>query len=122
MLYVHSTSGKKRPVDLHELEAWRSQTSPLSPLLFIHDSCYDIEFLIDIGASYSIIPSHVINNFKSFNTDTYHVFTIGGGTIEINGQLKKQINLGLWQLFNYSFVIAALPYEIIGADFLRYLF
>ena len=120
MLYVLSTLGKKRPVDLHEIEAWRSQTAPSSPLLFIHDSCHDIDFLIDTGASYSIILSHVINNSKSFNTGTYHVSTIGGGTLEIDGQLKTQINLGFSQLFEYDFVIAALPYEIIGADFLRY--
>ena len=118
MLYVHATSGKKRPVDLHGFEAWRSQTQS-SPLLFIHDSCHNIEFLIDTGASYSIISSHVINNSKSFNTDTYHVSTIGDCTIEIDGQLKTQINLGLSQLFDYDFIIAALPYEIIGADFLR---
>ena len=111
---------KKRPVDLHEIEAWRSQTAPSRPLLFIHDSCHDIDFLIDTGASYSIIPSHVIDNSKSFNTGTYHVSTIGGGTLEIDGQLKTQINLGFSQVFEYNFVIAALPYGIIGADFLRY--
>ena len=111
---------KKRPVDLHEIEAWRSQTAPSRPLLFIHDSCHDIDFLIDTGASYSIIPSHVIDNSKSFNTGTYHVSTIGGGTLEIDGKLKTQINLGFSQLFEYNFVIATLPYGIIGADFLRY--
>ena len=120
MLYVHSTSGKKRPVDLHEIEAWRSQTAPSSFLLFIHDSCHDIDFLIDTGAGYSIILSHVISNSKSFNTGTHHVSTIGGGTLEINRQLKTQIILGFSQLFEYNFVIAALPYGIIGADFLRY--
>ena len=82
---------KERPVDLHKLEAWRPQTAPSSPLLLIQDSCHDIEFLIDTAASYSIIPSHVINNSKSLNTDTYHVSTIGGGTIEIDGHLKTQI-------------------------------
>ena len=120
MLYVHSTSGKKRPVDLHEIEAWRSQTAPSSPLLFIHDSCHDINFLIDTGASYSIIPSHVINNSKSFNTGTYQISTIGSGTLKIDEQLKTQINLSFSQLFDYDFVIAALPYGIIRADFLRY--
>ena len=115
-----SRSGKKRPVDFHEIEACRSQTAPSSPLLFIHDSCHDINFLIDAGASYSIVSSHVIDNSKSFNTGTYHVSTIGGGTLKINGQLKTQINLGFSQLFDYDFVIAALPYGIIGADFLRH--
>ena len=120
MLYVHSTSGKKRPVDLHELEAWRSQTTPSSPLLFIHYSCHDIEFLIDTGVSYLIILSIVINNSKSLNTGTYHVSTIVGGKLEIAGQLKTQINLGLSQLFDYNFVVAVLPYGIIGANILRY--
>ena len=120
MLYVHSTSGKKWPVELHELETWKSQTTPSSPLFFIHDSCHDIDFLIDTQASYSIIPSHVIDKSKSFNTDTYHVSTIGGGTLEIDGQLKTQINLGFSQLFDYDFVIAALLYGITGTDFLRY--
>ena len=104
------------PVDLHEIEAWRSQTAASSPLLFIHDSCHDIDFLSDTGASYSIIPSHVINNLKSFNTGTYHVSTISGDTLKISGQLKTQINFGFSQLFHYDFVIAALPYGIIGAD------
>ena len=111
---------KKRPVDLHKIEAWRSQAAPSSPLLFIHDNCHDIDFLIETGASYSIIPSRVINNSKSFKTGTYHVSIIGGGTLKIDGQLKTQINLGCSQLFDYDFVIAALPYGIIGADFLRY--
>ena len=66
------------------------------------------------------MPSHVINNSKSFNIDTYLVSTIGGGTLKIDGQLKTQINLGLLQRFDYDFVIAALPCGIIGADFLRY--
>ena len=48
------------------------------------------------------------------------MYIIGGGTLEIDGQLKTQITLGFPQLFEYNFIIAALPYGIIGADFLRY--
>ena len=109
----------KRQVDLHELGARRLYASESSPLLFVRDTCYNIEFLIDTGAVYSFLPLWAVDASLLQPVSGHTISTIGGGSVLIEGQLKTQINLGFSQLFEFDFYAAKLPYGILGANFLR---
>ena len=93
-------------------------SSESSPPLFVHDSCYNTEFLIDMGAVYSFLPLWAVDVSLLQPVNGHTISTIGGGSVLIERHLKAQINLGFSQLFEFDFYAANLPYGILGANFL----
>ena len=84
---VPTKTSKKHQVDLHELGAWRLYSSESSPLLFVYDSCYNTEFLIDTGAVYSFSPLWAVDASLFQPVSGHTISTIGGGSVLIERHL-----------------------------------
>ena len=71
-----------------------------------------LRFLIDTGSEVSIIPRQM-NGSES----ALILFAANNSPIGTFGQKLLTIDLGLRREFVFPFIVADLPYTIIGADF-----
>ena len=94
-----------------------AQSKTRSCLLYVSDFTNDIKFLIDTGASLSILPPRKEDmKFKSESSLT----TVTGESMSIYGERLIDVNLGLRREMKWSFTIADTKYPILGADFLSH--
>jgi len=81
-------------------------------LIFLHDKVTDVPFLVDTGASVSVLPH------RSNSTPTGPVLTgADGKNIASWGHVTRKLCFGV-QSFLCSFLLAAVSKPILGMDFL----
>ena len=82
------------------------------PLLYLTDAASGLTFLVDTGASQSIIPHH-----SSAPVTCPHLITNDGQPIPAWGTRQQTLHIGSFN-FSFSFVLAAVAFTILGNDFL----
>ncbi len=104
---------KKR--QLGALSAASAPSSTSSDRLFVRDRQSGVHFLIDTGSDVSVIPKEQSCDLPPTST----LMAANKSPIEVYGRRRLSINIGFNKPMPFSFVIAAVPYAIIGADFLK---
>ena len=84
-------------------------------LLFIHDSHNDVEWLIDSGAAYYIVPPSMAQ--RTQGPQPNYLQAANGSTIACFGDVEKTLTLGN-KTYKFDFVVADVKHHILGADFL----
>lgn len=87
-----------------------------SARLFISDRSGNGRFLIDTGATISVIPPAKRNQIPS----DYVLYAANGTSIKTYGTRTLTLDLGLHRPLRWDFTIAAVERPIIGADFLSH--
>lgn len=88
-----------------------------SRLLYIRDRNSGLNFLIDTGASISVLPQSKYD--KVADPDAV-LYAANGSKIETYGEKLLTLNIGLQRTLSWPFVIAKVKYPILGADFLAH--
>ena len=93
-----------------------SSVGPTSPsrLFFVVDKGSRTRYLVDTGAEVSVIPPPpgMIGS-----TSAHQLKAANGSPIATYGQRSVTLNLGLRREFHWVFVIADVPFAILGIDF-----
>lgn len=89
-----------------------------STLFFVVDRQSKRRFLIDTGAEVSAIPATAEHRRASKCVQSLQA--VNGSSIATYGQRSLTLNLGLRRTFRWVFIVAAIEYAILGADFLRH--
>ena len=84
-------------------------------LLYVHDSFNDVEWLIDSGASYSIIPPTLSQ--RASGPQGEGLRATNGFNISCYGSVLKTLCIGSKQ-YQFEFIVADVKNHIIGSDFL----
>ena len=84
-------------------------------LLYVHDSLNDVEWLIDSGASYSIIPP--TSSQRVAGPQGEGLRAANGTNISCYGSMLKTLCIGNKQ-YQFEFIVADVKNHIIGSDFL----
>ena len=87
-----------------------------SRLVHIRDLESNSLFLIDTGAEVSVIPPRAD---EPTTPTPQRLRAANGTTIATYGQKSLTLNLGLRRTFRWVFLVAAVPFPIIGMDFLQ---
>eukprot|EP00117_Sycon_ciliatum_P014037 scpid17123/ scgid14467/ Transposon Ty3-I Gag-Pol polyprotein; Gag3-Pol3; Transposon Ty3-2 TYA-TYB polyprotein; Capsid protein; p24; Spacer peptide p3; Nucleocapsid protein p11; Ty3 protease; p16; Spacer peptide J; Reverse transcriptase/ribonuclease H; p55; Integrase p52; Integrase p49 len=85
-------------------------------LLYMRDRVNGINFLIDTGASVSVLPPSFATSVKRCHSPSLRA--ANHSTIETHGQQFLELDIGLRRSFKWVFVVADVNYPILGADFL----
>lgn len=85
-------------------------------LLYVADLKSGLKFLVDTGASLSVLPKKFGNQHPS----SLILYAANGSQIPTYGTRLIELNLGLRRLFKWSFTCANVKTPILGADFLEY--
>lgn len=88
-----------------------------SRLFFIEDRSSGTRFLVDTGAEVSVIPH---DPRDATRPRSHHLRAANGSTIATYGQRSLTLNLGLRREFRWVFIIAEVPFAILGIDFLHH--
>ena len=84
-------------------------------LLYVTDIVTKMTFLVDSGASLSVLP--VGRGAKT--EDEGCLFAANGSSIKTYGEKLLSLDLGLRREYTWKFIIADVRYPILGADFLK---
>ncbi|KAF6202652.1 hypothetical protein GE061_003051 [Apolygus lucorum] len=84
--------------------------------LFIYCQKQGIPFLVDSGASISVLPNKLVRRQHRSRTSLY---AANGSSISSYGNLTAKIQLNA-RHYTWDFTVADIPKAIIGADFLSY--
>ena len=107
-LHLAGPSGGKRP-----RRQWIINTASTgSRLLHLKDKLTGLLFLVDTGASRSLIPHH-----STAPASGPHLITADGQPISAWGTRKQTLQIGSFH-FSFPFVLAAVAFPILGNDFL----
>ncbi|CAI2738545.1 unnamed protein product [Dicrocoelium dendriticum] len=87
-----------------------------SRLIRVRDLTSGIEFLVDTGAEVSVIPR---SSDEVVSPSPTKLRAANGTPIATFGEKLLTLNLGLRRTFRWPFIIAAVPFAIIGIDFLQ---
>ncbi|CAB0042914.1 unnamed protein product [Trichogramma brassicae] len=114
----HSTSAQAfKLVGPEILEASILSLGQDSKRLFIHDRSSGSVFLIDTGAEVSVLPVDENNTEPPF---ALVLHAANQSIIHTYGCRDTSLNFGFRQNTRWSFIIAEVPYPIIGADAISY--
>lgn len=83
--------------------------------LFVKEKTTGDRFLVDTGASISVIPARRRDRREK---SAFTLFAANGTPISTYGEVKKSLNIGLRRPLPWSFVVADVNHPIIGADLL----
>lgn len=85
------------------------------------DSTTGLRFLIDTGASVSVIPydSSLVNKWDS-KVCAYTLYAANGSEIKTYGSKTIVLDLNLRHTYQWTFIIADVKQPILGADFIKY--
>ena len=86
-----------------------------SSLFYVTDRCSSFRFLVDTGAEVSVLP---VGTHDKSNPGPHPLRAANGSRISTYGQRSLTVDFGLRRVFRWVFVIADVPYPILGADFL----
>ena len=95
-----------------------SQSNPF-PLFFVSDKLSKATFLVDTGASFSVLPMHTCDPSLITAASVDTLTTIGGGCLPCRGLVTCSVDLGFSRFLTHEFLVTELPYGILGIDFLR---
>lgn len=87
-------------------------------LFYINDKLFNLQFLVDSGASTSLIPRKFASSF--YPDQTIKLVNANGSSIATFGNIKRRIDIGLGSDFEWTFVVADVSMPILGADFMRF--
>ncbi|CAH8456700.1 unnamed protein product [Dicrocoelium dendriticum] len=87
-----------------------------SRLIRVRDLTSGTEFLVDTGAEVSVIPR---SPDEVVSPSPTKLRAANGTPIATFGEKLLTLNLGLRRTFRWPFIIAAVPFAIIGIDFLQ---
>ncbi|CAH8648271.1 unnamed protein product [Dicrocoelium dendriticum] len=87
-----------------------------SRLIRVRDLTSGTEFLVDTGAEVSVIPR---SSDEVVSPSPTKLRAANGTPIATFGEKLLTLNLGLRRTFRWPFIIAAVPFAIIGIDFLQ---
>lgn len=85
--------------------------------LHVRDRDLGLSFLIDTGADISLLP---VNRTNRNRASELKLFAANETAIQTYGEKRLTLNLNLRRAFTWNFCIAAVPYPILGADFLNH--
>ncbi|CAI2738848.1 unnamed protein product, partial [Dicrocoelium dendriticum] len=85
-------------------------------LIRVRDLTSGTEFLVDSGAEVSVIPR---SSDEVVSPSPTKLRAANGTPIATFGEKLLTLNLGLRRTFRWPFIIAAVPFAIIGIDFLQ---
>jgi len=89
----------------------------LSRRLHVIDETSGMRFLIDTGADVSLVPKPANHRCEA---QALKLFAANDTRIATYGSLRRVLKIGLRRPIEWEFVIADVPYAIIGADLLFY--
>ena len=89
------------------------------PLFHIIDAVDKLKFLIDTGASVSLLPRKLYPSQAPDRDPAFQLVGANGAIIRSYGKINRLMHLGLGRPFAWSFIIADVTQPILGADFLR---
>lgn len=87
--------------------------------IFISDKNNGYKFMIDTGAEICVLPPTTAITTRIRRTDK-RLFAANGTTIEVYGEKRLTLNLGLRREYIWIFLIADVTSPIIGIDFLSH--
>ena len=93
-----------------------------SRLLHVTDKSSNLSFLVDAGAAVSILPkssSTLCTDYKPYQSDR-PLHAVNHSSIPTYGEKSVLLNLGLRRAFRWVFIVAAVSFPILGADFLHH--
>ncbi len=100
----------------------KSETSTDSEGFFVYDHNNHIPFLIDSGASRSILPLFLIKSLKlNQSVSENHLRSVTGDPLEIIGNTCLTLQFNQLQTISQNFIVAKVPitYGILGFDFIK---
>ena len=83
---------------------------------FVTDRVSNKSFMVDTGSACSIWPLCLVSDKLKKSDISLHAVNLS--TIDTYGQISLTLNFGLRRNFLWIFIIADLPYPILGADFM----
>ena len=112
MARVFKTPGGKRERREAQVNAVPGQRGEL---LFVHDENNKIDWLVDSGALYSIVPPTLAQ--RTNGAQENHLQAANGTKIACYGTVDKTLTFGS-KSYSFEFVVADVKHHILGADFL----
>ena len=109
------TSGKRQRQGLNAASNPGISVTP-GRLIYVVDPATGLRFLIDTGASVSVIPPRTTH--RSNSPAAIALQAANGSSIKTFGERPLLLNLGLRRNFEWIFVIADVKNPILGMDFL----
>ena len=100
----------------HPLAAKVAGISP-SRLLHVTDKSFNLPFLVDTGADVSILPKSSCTGYKPYQSDR-RLHAVNHSSIPTFGEKSVLLDLGLRRVFRWVFIVSAVSFPILGADFL----
>ncbi|XP_065067489.1 uncharacterized protein LOC135693039 [Rhopilema esculentum] len=110
-----STSRKRRHQQLRATSSAGLASS--SRLFYITDRTTGTRFLVDTGADVSVLPPSSADKQTSQNISLQ---AVNKSPIRTFGEKSLTIDLGLRRTYRWIFIIAEIPFPILGADFLAH--
>jgi len=83
-----------------------------SSLIYLHDELSNRRFLVNTGASISVLPSPT-----SDKSSGVRLITADGSTVTCSGSRTIPLRFGTWNC-SWTFQLAPVSVPILGADFL----
>ena len=101
-------------------QALAAHVTGISPsrLLFLTDRSSRLSFLVDTGAAVSVLPKSACRNDKPYQSNR-PLQAVNHSSIQIYGEKSVLLDLGLRRAFHWVFIVAAVSFPFLGADFLH---
>ena len=103
-------------------QALAAHVTGISPsrLLFLTDRSSRLSFLLDTGAAVSVLPKSACRNYKPYQSNR-PLQAVNHSSIQTYGEKSVLLDLGLRsRAFHWVFIVAAVSFPILGADFLHH--
>ena len=99
-------------------QALAAHVTGISPsrLLFLTDRSSRLSFLVDTGAAVSVRPKSACRNYKPYQSNR-PLQAVNHSYIQTYGEKLVLLDLGLRRAFHWVFIVAAVSFPILGADF-----
>lgn len=113
----HSTQAIQSGKLLNRGSIRSTSTLNKNSLLYIKDQTDDFNYLIDTGASVSVIPVRPCD--KKHKDPNFQLQAANGSTIKTYGERLLFVDIGFPEFLPWKFTVADVKNPIIGNDFLR---
>ena len=102
-------------------QALAAHVTGISPsrFLFLTDRSSRLSFLVDTGAAVSVLPKSACRNYKPYQSNR-PLQAVNHSSIQTYGEKSVLLDLGLRRAFHLVFIVAAVSFPILGADFLHH--
>ncbi|GFS36853.1 gag-pol polyprotein [Nephila pilipes] len=117
-LYFCQGFGKLNTAIDANISAADVSIAPQSGRLHIFDRKTNIKFLIDSGSDVSCLPISKTN--RKLVPEPIQLTAANNTKIYTYGSKLLDVDLGLRRSFKWKFILASVPFAIIGADFLKH--